>query len=168
MKDPHTALESLSEAFNRLYIWGLANGNRIRDEDLERFIKPTTLGIYAEEAQKMLDQQVREAMESAIWHSTKLCEIYAPLFADLVSHRIYEASGGVVLVRYQKLRENTNRISLRGSEDLPLDFNQILGRFGGGGHRYAAGLQAMKAKGVTIDDIVTSIKGLLSALPSNV
>lgn len=103
--------------------------------------KGTSLDTYAEVASTELEAVVAEAWQSRIKHGPRLTEIVVSDYPSLVAERIYQQTRGVVLVRYEADRTQSRKVSLRRHPDCPVDLNQLLKPFGGGGHAAAAGLK---------------------------
>lgn len=107
----------------------------------ELALEGSNLADYVQMATREFEAVLASAWQSALTHSPLLTEIHVSDYPSLVAERIYEQTRGIVLVRYEADRLKANKISLRRHASCPVDLNQLLKPYGGGGHAAAAGLK---------------------------
>ena len=94
------------------------------------------LSFYITQAQHKLKGAIDSAKSTMVQYSSNIAAIQISEFSSLVSHAIYEETGGVVLITYSG---KPNRFSLRSAPDHPVDLGAFCKRYGGGGHKSSAG-----------------------------
>lgn len=168
MNDPHQALADVLEVFRQMQVPMLKYRSGLSDENFRAYVKTTVLGRYADMAEKQLEEETRRALDNAIYHSPKLAEIHTEFFSSLVAMKVYEATGGAVIVRHFKDRNKAQKLSLRRSAELDVDLCGVAKQFGGGGHRIAAGgVHVNKAGRGSIEDLVQVLNAEIEAFYKN-
>lgn len=120
-------------------------------------------GHYLKEAPGTFEQHYKNALNTAIHHHPLVTEVYCEFFPSLISMRLYEETGGVVLIRYEEGRTGHQKFSLRRSRDsaCTVDLGEVSKQFGGGGHVVAAG--GKLGNGQTLDDVAQALIQALGA-----
>lgn len=118
---------------------------------------------YLHLAETWFSSEVISAKHGVIQHHPFLHEIHTNFFESLVAQELYNDTQGIVLIRYDNLRDKASKVSLRKHDNIPVNLGNVAKKFGGGGHFSAAGITFKN--GYSIHDVVDYILSVIESEP---
>lgn len=140
-------------------IWTLVNDDQyqhLRDFEVACYGTDNILAHALMESSSQLEAAITEAKQNLVIHSDKVCEVPLKRYASLVSHSIYTETKGIVVITYA---DNPGKLSLRGHPSIKIDLGSVAAKYGGGGHRLAAGCKVEpESVNFIISELITNAK----------